>query len=196
MSLEDIRLGYQLATCGIGRQILARALSVVPAQIGDANWNIFASDYDVTKPGTSCAFLVRYALSPWFDTRGGLESIRTQGRDIGAWVEGDSGKRPCPGSAYLLESVDRKQVLHVGITDHMTKSLFFSVDAGQGVKPDQRANRVTRELHRDGKRVFLTYLGATRYLAGWLDPRQLTPHWYTPLLELSWTPKVSFSGTA
>lgn len=185
-TLDDIAYNIKLLSCGAGAEILEKAESVVPSQIGDEKWNRFASSYDPSKPGTSCPWLVHYAMKPWFDTKGGLSSMRDEAKKIGAWVDGKSDKTPCPGSGYLLEEDwpgGEIRVVHVGIVARMTKKYLFTIDSGLGIKPHQKADKVKRDLERQGNTIYLTFLGKRRRFAGWVDPRKLSKkNWFTQVI--------------
>lgn len=164
--------------CGsAGKEILSRALSVVPSSIGDDKWQEFAADYDISLPGTSCGYLVRYALAPYLSTSAGLEQLRTVAKAAKAWVPYNSSGAPCPGAAIAYGKVGAPiddAPTHVEIVESYGRSTVNGVSSGQGVKAngEQKAERIVR-ARRDN---IVTYLGEEKQILGWVDTRKLVAH--------------------
>lgn len=165
--------------CGpVSVMVLERAKSVIPATfvadsdgnaIGNDKWMTFGASWKTSTPGTSCALLVGWALSPWVNTHYGLSSMRDEAKKLGLWVEATPDNAPCPGSAYLETDLHTGDIMHVGLIESYYNDSVTTLDSGGGVKPEQTAGRNVRKRSVVNGKVILTAFGKDRVLDGWLD---------------------------
>lgn len=107
-------------------------------------------------------------------TNNAVDGVRSKARARGAWVDAAPGLPvlPKPGDIYGLSEGPKSILTHVGIIVDIERNpdgtyTLTTADSGQGSMPNWSAGFVTRTLDISGPRS--TYLGRTRYLAGWAD---------------------------
>jgi len=107
------------------RFVLDVLQELVPSEYPDDKFRaISGDDYDPKDPKlpkgfTTCGMLPfrigrrLNVTKPWGITAGGLESMRTNGRALNAWIEPNGKNRPKPGDLYGIGGKDI--IVHVGV---------------------------------------------------------------------------------
>jgi hypothetical protein len=127
---------------------------------------------------TTCGFLPCYlgrglALALEI-SQCGLESLRTNGKKWGAWIEPGERHEPMPGDVY---GIDIHQggplIVHVGVfVGKNADGSWRTADAGQGTRAQQEAKYTDHVYDPAAKTLTMLVNGKPtlpRRLAGWVD---------------------------
>jgi hypothetical protein len=148
------------------------------AELVDGKLVLTAHDKALPETFTTCGYLpcymgARLGLAQAI-SQCGLEQLRINGKQWGAWVEPGEGREPRPGDVYGIDiSHGDPLIVHVGVfVGKNPDGTWRMADAGQGTKALQKAEYTGRVYDPTAKTLTLLVNGKPtlpRRLAGWVN---------------------------